>query len=201
MSLLAEEMLPEQKRALAYAYKRGTTSPVEAIRTRVAGTYAEIEALVASVPSELAREHREVSAWSIQEVVDHLVESDRPAVTQLAQLLAGHSVEEPIPASLQSADPLALDWPTLRQTFRTVHENVLDLLARASDEVPLTATAPVQMVVKCADAEGNLRPVSWVQRFDWKAFAILLHAHNREHIAQVHRILAATGAGGAHPAG
>lgn len=188
-------LLPEQLRALAYARKRGTESPVHAIRTRVTGTYAEFEALVAPIPPEVAREHRSTSAWSVQEVVDHLIESERPAARQLAQLLAGREVAEPIPASLQSADPLALDWQVLVQRFRTVHENIRDLLVGATEEVPLTATAPVQMVVNCARPDGTLQPVSWVERFDWKAFAILLHAHNREHIAQVQRILNAPSAG------
>ena len=77
----------------------------------------------------------------------------------------------------------------LLQNFRTVHTMVLDVLGRANDSTPQTAVAAVQMVVKCAASDGTLRPVSWVHFFDWKAFAILLHAHNREHIAQVHRIL------------
>lgn len=182
-------LLPEQMRALAYAQKRGTLAPVESIRARIAGTYTEFEALVDGIPSHVAREHRNTSAWSVQEVVDHLVVSERPAVHQLAQLLAGEAVGEPIAASLQPPDPLELEWHTLLQQFRTVHENILDLLAKAKDDLPLSATAPVQMVVKCADTDGTLKPVTWVHHFDWKAYSILLHAHNREHIAQVHRIL------------
>jgi hypothetical protein len=196
MSLHPEQALhPEQMRALAYARKRGTEAPLHAIRARVAATYGELEELAAKIPAEVAREHRSTSLWSIQEVIDHLVESDRPAATQLTQLLAGHDVDQPIPASLQSAEPLATDWLLLQQQLRNVHENVLDVLGAASDASPLTATAAVQMVVKCAGADGALTPVSWVARFDWKAFAILLHAHNREHIAQIQRILAAPAAG------
>lgn len=183
-------LLPEQLRVLAYARKRGTDAPLDGIRTRVAGTFAEFEALVETIPPETAREHRSTSVWSVQEVVDHLIVSERPAVQQLAKLLAGEDDDQPIPAGLQSADPFALDWPVLRQEFRTVHENLRDLLARASDDVSLTATAPVQLVVKCARPDGTLEPVTWVERLDWKAYAILLlHAHNREHIAQVQRIL------------
>ena len=184
-------LLPEQIRALAYAQKRGTQATVDSIRSRVAGTYGELEALVDAIPAAVAGEHRSTSAWCIQEVVDHLVESDRPAVDQLARLLAGQSVSDPIAASLQSPHPLDLDWLALRQQLRTVHRDVLALLATATDDVPLVATAAVQMVVKCAGPEGTLRPVSWVEYFDWKAFSILLHAHNREHIAQVQRILEA----------
>src|SRR5688572_18258970 len=122
---------PEQLRALSYVRKRGTDAPLDSIRERVAGTYAEIEALVDALPSDVVREHRPSSLWSIQEVVDHLVRSDQPAVEQLAQLLAGASVEQPIPASLQSADPFALDWVSLLREFRDVHQEILGLLAAA----------------------------------------------------------------------
>jgi hypothetical protein len=182
-------LFPEQLRALAYARKRGTDAPAEAIRARIGDTYAEFEALVAALPEDVARTHRSTSGWSILEVVDHLVESDRRAAGQLASLLDGQPVETPIPASLQSQDPMALDWRTLLQRFRSVHENIRDLLARTTDDIPLGAKAPVLMVVKCAGPDGVSVPVSWVEHFDWKAFSILLHAHNREHIAQVHRIL------------
>jgi hypothetical protein len=182
-------LLPEQLRALSYAHKRGTNAPLDSIQTRVASTYAEFEAMVDAVPPELAREHRTSSLWSVQEVVDHLVQTDRRAVEQLAQLLAGQSVDTPIPASLQSSSPLALDWAALLCEFHNVHQDIFDLLAAAADDLLTVATAPVQMVVKCVAPDGTVKPVSWVERFNWKAFSIVLHAHNREHIAQVQRIL------------
>ncbi|HSF40797.1 MAG TPA: DinB family protein [Thermoanaerobaculia bacterium] len=182
-------LLPEQLRALAYAQKRGTEAPLDSIRTRVAGTYSALAALVEAVPAVVARERRSTSGWSVQEVVDHLVESDRLAVDQLGRLLAGESVDNPIPASLQSPHPLDRDWTALLHELRAVHQDILGLLGAATDDLPLTATAPVWMVVKCAGPEGTLEPVSWLERFDWKAYSILLHAHNREHIAQVERIL------------
>ena len=187
--------LPEQTRALAYARKRGTDAPLSDIRARVAGTYSEFETLVAAIPRDVAREHRHTSGWCVQEVVDHLVSSDQPAVHQLAELLDGRDIAEPIPASLQSASPHELEWDTLLQHFGAVHANLVDVLARATDHTPVTATAAVQMVVKCAASDGTLQPVSWVHRFDCKAYAILIHAHNREHIGQVHRILNAPSRG------
>lgn len=188
-------LLPEQLRALGYAQRRGTEAPLESIRTKVAGTYSALAALVEAVPADVARERRSTSGWSVQEVVDHLVESDRLAVDQLGRLLAGEPVDEPIPASLQSPRPLDRDWAALLRELRAVHSGVLGLLAAATDDLPLIATAPVQMVVKCAGPDGTLEPVSWLERFDWKAFSILLHAHNREHIAQVERILYAPSQG------
>lgn len=184
-------LLPEQMRAMAYARKRGTDASLQEIRARVAGTFADFEALVSGIATEVAREHRSASAWSIQEVVDHLVESDRLAVPQLGALLAGKDVDAPIPASLQSANPMALEWKALLHQFRAVHQNLLDVLLAATDATPLTAKAPIQMVVKCANPDGTLTPVTWIERFDWKAYSILLHAHNREHLSQVSRILGA----------
>jgi len=183
-------LLPEQQQALDYARKRGTEAPAETIRSRVAATYAELEALIEALPADVAREHRETSLWSIQEVVDHLIESERPGIEQLAQLLAGRDVDEAIPASLQSANPLALDWSALRHELHRLHQDLLSLLATATDHLPLTATAAVEMVVKCAQPDGSLAPVSWRARVDWKAYSVLLlHAHNRQHIAQIQRIL------------
>lgn len=189
-------LLPEQTRALGYARRRGTEASLASIRERVTGTFAEIESLVESLPPLIARQHRESSAWSIQEVVDHLVESDRLAVGQLARLLAGQSEDMAIPAGLQSRNPLGGDWSSLLAAFRSVHQDIVALLAAATDETPLAATAAVQMVVKCIGPDGALRPVSWTERFDWKAFSVLLHAHNREHIAQIQRILHAPPAPG-----
>ena len=190
MSLRAE-LRPEQQRALDYARRRGTEAPVDAIRERVVTAFATLDALLETIPADVAPERRSTSAWSIQEVVDHLVESDRPAIDQLAQLLAGESPAEPIPASLQSAAPLEKNWSGLRAELRAIYSDLVALLAAATGDEPTTATAPVQMVVKCAGPDGTLEPVTWVERFDWKAFAILLHAHNREHIAQIQRILGA----------
>ncbi|HEX9942137.1 MAG TPA: DinB family protein [Thermoanaerobaculia bacterium] len=180
---------PEQERALAYARRRGTEASLADIKSRVSSTYSDFEALVRPIPPGIARTRPSPSSWSVQEVVDHLVVSDRRAVDQLTELIAGESSEIPTPASLQSPTPLDADWHALVADFALVHQRVLALLDAASDDIPLLATARVEMVVKCATSEGTVTTVHWVQRFDWKAYAILLHAHNRQHIAQVQRTL------------
>lgn len=181
---------PEQERALAYARRRGTEAPVAEIVSRLAATYADFETLLEPIPATTARTRPSPSSWCVQEIVDHLVVSDQAALDQLGQLLAGESPGEPIPAGLQSPQPLAREWPRLAADFRLLHQWILDLLGSASDDVPLLAEAPVEMVVKCTDPDGGTSPVHWLQTFDWKAYAILVHAHNREHIAQVQRALA-----------
>jgi hypothetical protein len=181
---------PEQERALAYARRRGTDAPLAEIVSRLAATYADFEALLEPIPAATARTRPAPGSWCVQEIVDHLLVSDQAALEQLQQLLAGESPNEPIPAGFQSPRPLVREWPGLVADFRLLHQRVLDLLGSASDDVPLLAQAPVEMVVKCADPDGGTSPVHWLETFDWKAFAILVHAHNREHIAQVQRALA-----------
>lgn len=162
---------------------------MDAIRSRVAATYSEIETIAEGVSAERAQRRPAPSSWSVYEVIDHLIQSDQPAVDQLKELLRGQSVDTQIPAGLQSPQPFTTDWPALLNRFRAVHQQILTLLDSATDDIPLTGTAPVEMVVKRAAPDGTLQPVHWIERFDWKAYAILLHAHNREHIGQLQRIL------------
>lgn len=186
---------PEQERALAYARRRGTEAPLAEIRSRVAATFAEIERIVAPLAPEVARTRPAPGAWCVHEVVDHLVVSDGLAHDQLVALLREEPATTAVPASLQSPQPLAADWPTLLVRFHQVHRQILDALEGASDATPLTATAAVEMVVKCTGADGAVEAVHWLHHLDWKAFAILLHAHDREHIAQILRTLDAVAPG------
>ncbi|HUP48370.1 MAG TPA: hypothetical protein VNA04_06230, partial [Thermoanaerobaculia bacterium] len=90
---------PEQQRALDYARRRGSEATLDSIHQRVAATYEAIESQVAAIgPVVAARRPGPPSAWSVHEVVDHLVESDRRAALQLAELLAGRPVADEIPA-------------------------------------------------------------------------------------------------------
>ncbi|MGH9380369.1 MAG: DinB family protein [Thermoanaerobaculia bacterium] len=187
------DLLPEQERALGYIRRRGTEAPLAEIRSRVADAYREIEMLVAPVEAALARRRPVPSSWSVHEIVDHLVESERPAAWQLAQLLAGRLVDDPIPAGLQSPQPFEVEWQTLLERFRGAHERILELLGSASDDLSLTPTAPVELVVKCASPDGTLRPVHWFERLDWKAYAVVIPMHNREHVGQIQRALESIG--------
>jgi hypothetical protein len=71
-----------------------------------------------------------------------------------------------------------------------VHRGLLASLSDADDATPTTARAQVEMVVRCATADGGSEPVHWIESFDWKAFALLVGIHTREHADQVRRILA-----------
>lgn len=192
------ELRPEQEAVLEYARRKGTEAPVGSIRERLAGTFEELDTLVAGVPAEVAARRPEAGGWSVQEVVDHLVVSHRRALQELRSLLAGRPPEnDPIPASLQSDAPLARPWYELREDLERTHAAFLAAVTGAGDDAPTTARAPVVMVVKCATPGGGTEPVQWVQSFDWKAYAILVRGHSLEHRNQVRRILAGFGAGAA----
>lgn len=70
-----------------------------------------------------------------------------------------------------------------------VDADILELLEGASDAGPQEATAPVVMVVRCATGDGGTEPVEWIERLDWKAYALAIRVHVLEHIMQIRRTI------------
>jgi hypothetical protein len=172
---------PEQVQALDYLRRKGTEAPLERLREHVAATFREIEGLLDSVPPGLRTLRPAPSRWSVQEIVDHLVESHRPAVEQLREMVSGRRPETgAIPAHLQSAAPLDRPWEDLVGDLYHVHRALLDLLDEASDEIPLDVTAPVLMVIQS---------IEWEQELDWKAYVQAYRGHTAQHRAQIVRTL------------
>ncbi len=186
------DLAPEQLRALDYLHRRGTETPAARLREHVARTLGEIEALLAGVPAGLRAVRPGPGRWSVQEVLDHLVESHRPALPQLAALLDGREPETgAVPPSLQSAAPHERPWDDLIAELSAIHRAFLALLDGAHDGLSLAPTAPIAIVVKVAAEGGEPVPVAWEERLDWKAFAQALRGHTAEHRQQVRRTLAA----------
>ena len=181
---------PEQQLAIAYAQRAGTEAPQGKIRGKVAKTFAEFEALLDDTPEAMAQKKPTPEAWSVHEIVDHLIESNRPAVEELEMLIRGESpATGPVPAGLVSDQPFAIGWTELINRLKAVHQDLLAAFDRATDDTPTEAKAAIAMVVKCKDEDGVLRPVHWEQSFDWKAYTMLLRAHTLEHLQQVRRLL------------
>ena len=180
---------PEQQTAIDYARRAGTEAAVEDIRSKMATTFAALEAWLDEIPVAAVLRKPSPDSWSIHEVVDHLVESHRPAVGELETLVRGESLDsDPIPAGLQSEKPFETPWPEMVERLRRVHADLLVAVARTDEDTPLHATVPVAMVVKCQQEDGSMRPVHWQESFDWKAYAILLRAHTLEHANQIRRL-------------
>ncbi|MDA8017496.1 MAG: DinB family protein [Thermoanaerobaculia bacterium] len=190
------KLRPEQQLALDYARRAGTEAAKDRIRDKMARTFADLEDLLGSISEPQAREKPAADSWSIQQVVDHLVESHRPAVAELESVLSGRApATDPIPAGLQSADPMSIDWAEMVARLRRVHADLLGTVDQASDDAPLDAKVTIVMVVKCRYEDGSIRPVEWLEPFDWKAYCILLRAHTLEHVHQIRRAMETVVAG------
>ena len=117
---------PEQVKARAYLKERGTDAPIAEIRERVADAFATMDALLESVDAARAARRPGDRDWSVQEVVDHLVETHPRALEEMRALIDDrHSPVSPIPAGLQSAHPMARPWDGLRATLHRLHREVL----------------------------------------------------------------------------
>jgi hypothetical protein len=178
---LVGDLTPEQTRAVEYLRRSGTQAPVADIRRKVAETFRELDELVAGIPEEVVRIRPRQGRWCVQEVVDHLIVSHRPACDELADLLQGKVPEgDPIPAHLQSPDVMEKEWPALVREMSAVHGRFASLVAEAPEDTPLQARAPLIMVI-----DG----MEWIEELDWKAYAIAFRAHAMGHARQIRGIL------------
>ncbi len=183
---------PEQIQAREYLRHKGSRLPAAQIRRRVEGAFSAMEALLDGVTDGEAGAHPWPDEWSIHEVTDHLVETHRPSIAELSDLLAGRRpAGGPIPAGLQSAEPLARRWPDLLRELKSLHGEALAVLAATSDETVTAVQAPVVMVLSVKDADGRQAPLHWIEELDWKAYAIVFRLHTLDHLNQAKKVLEA----------
>jgi hypothetical protein len=150
-----------------------------------------METVLAGIAAAEARRQALPGEWTIHEVVDHLVASHRPGLAELEALLAGRRPPGgPIPAGLQSPDPMARPWDELVGELRGLHTRILDTLA-AAPEAPGEARAPVVMVVSAREPDGRTIALEWVEGLDWKAYAVVFRLHELDHMRQIEKTLRA----------
>ena len=183
---------PERRAAIDYLRRKGTEAPASKLLAGLRATFHTFEQTIDRVPEGLRAQRPTATSWSVHEIVDHLVESNRPALVELRDLLAGISpADGPIPARLTSPNALERSWAALTQELKSVHADVLDVVAGATDDAAsLLARAPLVMVVKVPGRTGP-EILEWVEALDWKAYAQALRVHTHEHLAQVERTVAA----------
>lgn len=189
---MPRELALEQKRALAYLRLKGAEASLASLQRRIRASIDAIDRVLHEVDSKEAKVRPAAGGWSVQEVVDHLVQTHHRGVEELRCLLRGEVPPGgPIPAGLISEEPLERPWEEAVQALRTTHESFLELLAGAGDDVSQEVRAPLVMVVRVPGEDGVPRPVEWIEELDWKSYAIALRAHTLEHVAQIERILEA----------
>ena len=182
---------PEQVKAREYLDDKGTRLTGAKVRERVAAGFAALEAFLDGVTVAEARVRALPGEWSIQEVADHLVETHRPSLEELRDLLAGRRPRgEPIPAGLQSRDPLARPWPGLLGELKRLQTEVVGVLGAAPDRLT-GVRAPVVMVINVKEADGSETPLHWIEELDWKAYAIVFRLHVLDHLNQAKKVLKA----------
>lgn len=187
---------PEQIKARQYLDQKGSRLTAAQLRDRVGAAFGAIEEALASVEEQAARGRAIAGEWSVQEVVDHLVETHRPSIAELRDLVSGRRPEgPPIPAGLQSADPLARPWPDLVLALKALHVEILAVLAAVPDGYATDARAPLVMVINAKEPDGSETPLHWIEELDWKAYAIVFRLHVLDHLSQIRKTLAAARAG------
>lgn len=182
---------PEQLKAKEYLHQKGTLLRAPQIHERVGAAFAAIEAALDGVSDEEARARFLPGEWTVQEVVDHLVETHRPSLDELRDLLENRRpAGGPIPAALQSADPMGRRYADLLAELKAVHAEILGVLAAAPDEMT-GARAPIVMVINVRDSDGAEAPLHWIEELDWKAYAIIFRLHVLDHLSQTKKTLKA----------
>jgi hypothetical protein len=182
---------PERAAAVDYLRRKGTDAPTSRLLAGLRSTFQRFEQAIDAVPDAIRAKKPQPDAWSVHEIVDHLVETHRRAVGELQDLCAGISpAGGPIPARLTSSDPFARSWPALVTELQGIHSSVLTLANTAGDAAPLSARAPFVMVVK-VDGSSGPDVLEWIELLDWKAYAQALRVHTHEHSLQVERTVAA----------
>lgn len=181
-----------QERARAYFNGKGVLAPA-AIREQIVAAFDVLEAVLAGVSPEQARLQPIPGEWSVQEVVDHLLETYRPGLDELRCLLAGRRPPgEPIPAGLQSKAPLLRPWPWLLGELHRTQGEIVDLIAAVPESFATDARVPFVMVVNVPGPGGAVRPLEWIEEVDWKAYAIASwRLHTMDHLNQARKVLAA----------
>jgi hypothetical protein len=183
---------PEQIKAKQYMRDKGTLLSAPQIHERVAAAFSAVEDALGAIDEAQARQRPLPGEWTVHEVVDHLVETHRPSLAELRDLLDNRRpAGGPVPPSLQSADPMRRPHADLLADLKALHREALATLSSASDRLT-DARAPIVMVVNAKEPDGSEVVVDWIEELDWKAYAIVaFRLHEIDHLNQVKKTLKA----------
>jgi DinB family protein len=174
-------------RIMAHLRSRGSDAAPAAVHQKLGAAYAQFDGLLAGLGVEAATAAPAPGEWSVRDVADHLLESERAGLDELRCLVAGEAPPgPPIPASLRSKAPHHRPWSWLVTELARIHADILAAVASGPAAVAGEPTAPG---VFWAEIGGE--PTEWIEELDWRAYAAVLRVHTLEHLAQVRAILAA----------
>ncbi|MCC6794625.1 MAG: DinB family protein [Candidatus Hydrogenedentes bacterium] len=184
-------LYPEQIRAIDFLRLKGTQAALPKLREKLAKAFLTLETLADDVPPAWRAVRPREGAWSVHEVIDHLVVTHALAAGELQELIAGRLPKgEPFAPGLVSEDPFAVSWGALLGQLREVHRNFLDAANAGTEDTALDVRTPIVLVVKVPGEDGKPTPIAWRHDFDWKAYVQAFRYHTLEHVEQIKRILA-----------
>ena len=179
-------------RARDYLRDNGTLAPAATLRRRVAQSFESLEKVLRGADAARAARRAWPGEWSLHEIADHVVETHRPSRDELRELLARRRpTGPPVPAALQSRDPLARPWASVLDDLGGVHREIVADLVAAPDDLPTDVRAPVVVVMNAQATDGTTVPLTWDDEIDWKAYAVFLRLHAVDHMNQARKVLAA----------
>jgi hypothetical protein len=185
----ADVIAQAKEKVRDYFRTKGTLVAASAIHERIGDAFGALETFLEPISAATAARVGIPGEWTIQEIVDHLVETHRPGLDELWCLLAGRRPPgDPIPASLQSKAPLRRPWPWLLAELARVHGDILRTLSAVPPDFATDARAPIVMVVNVPDEPGKVVPLHWVEDLDWKAYAIVWRLHVIDHLKQAKKV-------------
>lgn len=181
-----------RQKAGEYLKTRGTLATPAAIHERVGAAFAALGDFLDAVSPAVVTRRTRPGEWTLQEIVDHLLETHRPGLDELRCLLAGQRPPGPaIPAGLQSKAPMLRPWPWLCTELARAHRDILETLANVPADFESDARAPLVMVINVPSPDGGFTPEHWIEELDWKAYAAVWRVHVLDHLGQAKKVLAA----------
>ena len=172
---------------MAHVRSRGTDAAPATVHQKLAAAYAQFDGTLAGLRPDVATAVPGPGEWSVRDVADHLLESERAGLDEIRCLVAGEAPPgPPVPASLRTKAPQHRPWPWLVAELARIHADILEAIAAGPARAAGEPTAPA---VFWAEVAG--RPTEWIEALDWRAYAAVLRVHTLEHLAQIRAILAA----------
>jgi hypothetical protein len=181
---------PEALRMLDYLRSRATSLGASGIRERIRAAAHELESVVAPVNEVQARLRPMANKWTIAEVVDHIAQTQVRGAEELRHLLAGRRPPAPpVYEALRSGAAAWAPWPELVDGLRAANNELLSVLAAASDEKQDGApTVRTILVVTRSLPGGGSGPQIFVDELGWKEYAILQRLHLLDHRTQIKKL-------------
>src|SRR2546423_14504993 len=106
MTASTETFESVRDRIMAHIRSRGTDAPPAAVHQKLAAAYSQFDTTLAGLAEGVATAVPAPGEWSVRDVADHLLESERPGLDELRCLAAGEAPPgPPLPARLRSRAP------------------------------------------------------------------------------------------------